>query len=90
MVHFLQVEIWYTYQSSQFFLTYKHYPQEFGHKRLSAYRLCNSGELIGITMDDGPPQSFYFFVSFLEVVEIKICSSTFFYNFLEVVEATIN
>ena len=44
----------------------------------------------GITMDDGPPQSFYFFVSFLEVVEIKICSSTFFYNFLEVVEGTIN
>ena len=38
-------------------------------------------------MDDGPPQSFYFFVSFLEVVEIKICSSTFFYNFLEVEEA---
>ena len=41
-------------------------------------------------MDDELPQSFYFFVSFLEVVEIKISSSAFFYNFLEVVEATIN
>ena len=34
-----------------------------------------SAENFGITMEDGPPKSFYFFLNFLEVVEPKRSST---------------